>query len=86
LQGALPPESWRNILDMADRQKEIIEAMRRLAEKASELAVEHNNTIEEYRRLKAELEAIRQRKPAKREARAPETALLRKGPDWRRGL
>jgi len=53
---------------MADRQREIIEAMRRLAEKASELAVERNNTVEKYQRLKAELEAIRQGETAKRKS------------------
>jgi len=50
---------------MADRKTEIVDAMQKLVKKASDLAVEHSQIIEEYQRLKAELEAIRQDDAAK---------------------
>jgi hypothetical protein len=53
---------------MADRKMEIIEAMQKLARKSSKLAVEHSKTVEEYQRLKAELELIRESEAAKRKA------------------
>jgi hypothetical protein len=54
---------------MADRKTEVVEAMRSLARKASDLAVEHSKAIEEYQRLKAELETIRHSEATKRKAR-----------------
>jgi hypothetical protein len=54
---------------MSDRKTEIVEAMQNLARKASELAVEHSNTIEEYQRLKTELETIRNSEATKGKAR-----------------
>jgi hypothetical protein len=54
---------------MADRKTEIVESMQNLARKASELAVEHTKTIEEYQRLKTELETIRHSEATKGKAR-----------------
>jgi hypothetical protein len=54
---------------MADRKTEIVESMQNLARKASELAVEHTKTIEEYHRLKTELETIRHSEATKGKAR-----------------
>jgi hypothetical protein len=59
---------------MADRKTDIVDAMQKLVKKASRLAVEHSKTIEEYQRLKAELEAIT---PAKSAIRAACTWNLR---------
>ena len=56
---------------MADRKTEIVEAMQNLARKASELAFEHSKTIEEYQRLKTELETIRHSEAIKDKARRP---------------
>jgi len=53
---------------MADRKTEIVEAMQKLVKKASDLAVEHGKTIEEYQRLKEEFEAIRQDETARLKA------------------
>jgi hypothetical protein len=53
---------------MADRKTQIIEAMQNLARKASELAVEHSKSIEEYERLKAELERIRNSEATKKQS------------------
>jgi len=54
---------------MADRKREIVDAMQKLVTKASSLAVEHSKAIEEYQRLKSELEIIRQNEAAKLKAR-----------------
>jgi hypothetical protein len=59
---------------MADRKTEIVEAMQKLARKASELAVEHSKTIEAYQRLKTELETIRHSEATKGNARRSERA------------
>jgi hypothetical protein len=56
---------------MADRKTEIVEAMQNLARKASELAIEHGKTIQEYQRLKTELETIRHSETTKRKVRRP---------------
>jgi hypothetical protein len=54
---------------MADRRTEIVEAMQNLARKASDLAVEHSKAIEEYQRLKTELETIKHSEATKGKAR-----------------
>jgi hypothetical protein len=64
---------------MADRKTEIVEAMQNLARKASELAVEHGNTIQEYQRLKTELENDQtQRSSPKTKQDGPKSERARK--------